>query len=157
MTLAPVDKTTVAAAILMERLIRGAYPARHSSAIQPLQWSILRYLARAPEDQRQLRRIAPFLNLTAAPVARALKTLGQRGLATQRINDTDSRIRTITLTPSGVEALREDPIICVAARIEALPLTERDRFIKSIRSIALGPMPEPERVDDAGGDPDTSR
>jgi len=41
-TRVPVDKTAVAAAVLMERLIRDAYPARQSSQIQPLQWSILR-------------------------------------------------------------------------------------------------------------------
>lgn len=138
MTRVPVDKTAVAAAVLMERLIRDAYPARQSSQIQPLQWSILRYLARAPEDQRQLRYVAPFLNLTAAPVARALTTLAKRGLVAQRISDTDSRVKTITLTQIGLEALREDPILIVAERIGALPRTERDGFIKSIRSIALG-------------------
>ncbi|ASM73341.1 MULTISPECIES: MarR family winged helix-turn-helix transcriptional regulator [Roseobacteraceae] len=155
MTGAPTSRTTVAAAILMERLIRDAYPARHSSEIQPLQWSILRYLARVPEDQRQLSRIAPFLNLTAAPVARALTTLAQRGMLTQRVSETDSRIKTITLTELGVDALRQDPIISVASRIDTLPENERRDFIKSIRSIALGVTHPPKPVDDDSADTDT--
>lgn len=157
MTDAKVDKTTVAAAVLLERMIRDTYTARHSSEIQPLQWSILRYLARTPEDQRQLRRIAPFLNLTPAPVARAITTLAQRGLVTQSVSATDSRIKTVTLTKSGLEALLEDPIVDVAARIEALPLLERKSFIRSVRTLALGTALDTNPAGDDHDQTDTSR
>lgn len=151
------DKASVAAAVLLERLIRDTYTARHSSEIQPLQWSILRYLARTPEDQRQLRRIAPFLNLTPSPVARAIITLAQRGLVTQSISKADSRIKTITLTRLGLEALEQDPIVAVASRIEALPERERQDFIRSVRTLALDTAHHPKPVDEDGGNTDTSR
>ncbi|WP_162791963.1 MarR family winged helix-turn-helix transcriptional regulator [Pseudosulfitobacter sp. DSM 107133] len=152
-----VDKTTMAAAVLLERMIRDTYSARHSSEIQPLQWSILRYLARTPEDQRQLRRIAPFLNLTPAPVARAITTLAQRGLVTQSVSAADSRIKTITLTNLGLEALLEDPIVDVAARIDALPDLERMNFIRSVRTLALGTALDTNPAGDAHDKADTSR
>ncbi|KEJ96780.1 MarR family winged helix-turn-helix transcriptional regulator [Pseudosulfitobacter pseudonitzschiae] len=147
MTSANQDKASLAAAVLLERLIRDTYTARHSSEIQPLQWSILRYLARSPEDQRQLRRIAPFLNLTPSPVARAITTLAQRGLVTQRVNNSDSRIKTISLTQLGLEALSQDPIVDVATRIDALPEGERQDFIRSVRTLALGTSYYPRPVD----------
>ncbi|MEO1363018.1 MAG: hypothetical protein AAFU86_04485, partial [Pseudomonadota bacterium] len=58
------DKKLIASIILLERFVRDIYPSRESSAIQPLQWSILRYLARMPADQCEVRFIAKFLGLT---------------------------------------------------------------------------------------------
>lgn len=156
MSSAQQDKASIAAAVLLERLIRDTYTARHSSEIQPLQWSILRYLARTSEDQRQLRRIAPFLNLTPSPVARAIITLAQRGLVTQSVSKVDSRIKTITLTQLGLEALTQDPIVTVASQIEALPERERQDFIRSVRTLALGTT-QPKPGDEDSGKTDTSR
>ena len=68
MTSANQDKASLAAAVLLERLIRDTYTARHSSEIQPLQWSILRYLAahRAVSEPHALARGACHHNIGPA-------------------------------------------------------------------------------------------
>lgn len=132
------DKGRFAAVVLMERMLRDVYPSRHSSEIQPLQWSILRYLQRMPEERRELRWIARFIGVTGAPVTRALQTLELRGLVSQRVSTADSRTKTVSLTPSGVEIMASDPILAIAGQIRSWPAEHQEIFVKSIRSLALG-------------------
>ena len=131
------DKKLIASIILLERVIRDIYPSRESSAIQPLQWSILRYLARMPADRCEVRFIAQFLGLTRAPVTRAVAKLESRDLVSQRGNADDARTKTIFLTHAGQTALEYDPVIDAVARIRTLPVDTQQQFINSVRSIAL--------------------
>ena len=131
------DKKLIASIILLERFVRDIYPSRESSAIQPLQWSILRYLARMPADRREVRFIAKFLGLTRAPVTRAVAKLESRDLVCQRSNADDARTKTIYLTASGKTALEYDPVIDAVARVRTLPVDMQREFINSVRSIAL--------------------
>lgn len=131
------EKKLIASVVLLERFVRDIYPAKHSSEIQPLQWSILRYLDRMPVDRCEARWIAQFLGLTRAPVTRATATLERRGFVTQNPNGQDGRTKSIALTPRGRAALSDDPIRAAARHISALPPDEQAQFIKSIRSIAL--------------------
>jgi DNA-binding MarR family transcriptional regulator len=131
------DKKLIASVILLERFVRDIYPAKHSSAIQPLQWSILRYLARMPDDRCEVRWIAQFLGLTRAPVTRAVATLESRSLISQMTSGVDARTNTITLTDLGVATLALDPIVEAAERIRVLPEIDQAQFINSVRSLAL--------------------
>lgn len=131
------DKKLIASIILLERFVRELYPSRESSAIQPLQWSILRYLSRMPGERCEVRFIAQFLGLTRAPVTRAVAKLESRNLVCQRSNADDARTKTIYLTASGETALEYDPIIDAVARIRTLPVDTQQQFINSVRSIAL--------------------
>lgn len=126
-----------AAATLLERMIRDIYGDKGSSAVQPLQWSILRYLRKTSADRNELRWIARYLGLTRAPVARALKTLESRGYVEQAISPADNRTKTVSLTAEGREKLNEDPIKVIADRILSLPKAEKLQFIRSIRTISL--------------------
>ena len=131
------DKRLIASVVLLERFVRDIYLAKHSSAIQPLQWSILRYLARMPPERCEVRWIAQFLGLTRAPVTRATATLETRNLVRQKSSDEDARTNTITLTKDGFEALAKDPIVEAAERLRTLPESDQVQFIKSVRSLAL--------------------
>jgi len=131
------DKRLAAAIVLLERFVRDIYPAKQSSAIQPLQWSILRYVSRMPPDRCEVRWIAKFLGLTRAPVTRAIATLEARKLIAQAVSDVDARTKTVALTPLGVGALAEDPIILTAERIRVLSAKDQEQFVKAIRSISL--------------------
>ena len=126
-----------AAAILIERIVRSTYPSKHVKEIQPLQWSILRYLQQMPQERCEVRWIASFLDLTRAPVTRAIQTLEKRGLIQQVANAGDKRTKTVTLTAAGIEALKKDPIIKLAKLLELLPPVERKQFERSIREIAF--------------------
>lgn len=130
-------KQLIASVVLLERFVRDIYPAKQSSAIQPLQWSILRFLARSPTDRCEVRWIAKFLGLTRAPVTRAIATLENRNLVTQETSGVDARTKTVTLTELGFEALRNDPIVLAAERLHILPEADQEQFIRSIRTLAL--------------------
>jgi DNA-binding MarR family transcriptional regulator len=127
----------IASIVLLERFVRDIYPAKQSSAIQPLQWSILRYLARMPDDRCEVRWIANFLGLTRAPITRAVATLESRNLVCQAASSIDSRTKTITLTELGISTLTRDPILAAADRIRALPENDQAQFIETVRSLAL--------------------
>ena len=131
------SKRLMASVVLLERFVRDMYTTKHSSSIQPLQWSILRYLARSSADRCEVRWIARFLGLTRAPVTRAIATLEARKLVSQQISGEDARTKTVTLTELGVKALAEDPIVLAAERIRILPEIDQEQFVRSIKSLAL--------------------
>ncbi|MGC1504917.1 MAG: MarR family winged helix-turn-helix transcriptional regulator [Sulfitobacter sp.] len=131
------DKKLIATVVLLERFVRDIYPTKHSSAIQPLQWSILRYLDRMPADRCEVRWIAQFLGLTRAPVTRAVATLERHDYVRCATNGQDARTKTIALTPHGINTLSKDPILKAVEHIRALPKDEQTQFINTIRSIAL--------------------
>jgi DNA-binding MarR family transcriptional regulator len=131
------NKRLIASVVLMERLVRDIYPARQSSAIQPLQWSILRYISRMPVERCEVRWIAQFLGLTRAPVTRAIATLEARNLVNQKVSCVDARMKTVTLTEFGAETLLDDPIKLAAVRIRTLPDADQEQFVRAIRSLAL--------------------
>ena len=131
------NRNDIAAAILLEKIARDMYASKASREIQPLQWSILRYLRQSPEDRCTVARIKDFLGLTHAPVVRAVSTLAKRGLVALKSNPSDARSRIILLTDSGFRALAEDPILRVVESIRRLSEDERERFRKTIRALAL--------------------
>ncbi|WP_414898688.1 MarR family winged helix-turn-helix transcriptional regulator [Rhodovulum sp. YEN HP10] len=126
-----------AAAVLMERIVRGAYETKNSSEIQPLQWSILRYLDRCAEDRCTLTLITGFLGLTHAPVSRAVRTMRDRGLVRQRSHPRDARSTIISLTDAGRDALELDPIRKIALLVCTLPDADRSAIKRALRSISV--------------------
>lgn len=131
------DKQLAASIVLLERFVRDIYPSKHSSEIQPLQWSILRYLSRMPPDRCELRWIAQFLGLTRAPVTRALATLEARELVTQKTSGTDARTKTVVLTSDGMKILEEDPVVQAVKKLRLLSESDQADFVKIIRTLAL--------------------
>jgi DNA-binding MarR family transcriptional regulator len=130
------DRGDLAAALLIEKIVRGTY-TKNSTEVQPLQWSILRYLERAPEPRCTMTWIRSFLGLTHAPVVRAIKTLVNRGLVEQLDNPSDARSNILRLTHKGCETLAFDPMLSVALRIQKLPEVEREQFKKIVRAITM--------------------
>ncbi|MBK5922335.1 hypothetical protein CCR90_00805 [Rhodovulum sulfidophilum] len=130
-------RSDLAAAVLMERIVRGAYDTRNSSEIQPLQWSILRYLDGFAEDRCTLTLITSFLGLTHAPVSRAVRTMRDRGLVRQRSHPRDARSAIILLTDAGRSALELDPIRKIALLLGTLPDADRSAIKRALRSIAI--------------------
>ncbi len=127
----------VAAALLMERTVREIYEERASSAVQPLQWSILRYLQSAPSNDARVATIAKYLGTHHATVSRAVMTLFKRGYIA-RLGGTDApRTSPLVLTDLGRRALQEDPILKIAEKIDSLPEGERRQFERVLTQLAL--------------------
>lgn len=138
------NRSELAAAMLLEKIVRDTYSAKSSKEIQPLQWSILRYLDRNPPQRCTMSWIKSFLGLTHAPVVRAINTLVSRELVRQEPNPNDARSNLLYLTDQGKRALELDPIAKVANRMRELPEEERTSLMRSIRSLALSPASEKE-------------
>lgn len=130
-------KKDVAAAILMEKIVRDVYSNKGSREVQPLQWSILRYLDRAAAKSSDLTSIARFLGLTLSPISRAVQTLEKRGFVTKRPDPQSGRAVVISLSDDGQAILEADPILKIAGKIGALPEAEREQFRNALRSLWL--------------------
>lgn len=127
--------TELGVLLSLEQAVRQTYSDRRSSAIQPLQWSILRYLQTQPRPRCQLRYLAEHLQLTRAPVGRAVKTLEARGLLRQTSGAGDMRTKTIKLTEAGRQVLAEDPMRDAARRFAVLPEADKRCFQGVIEQI----------------------
>ena len=130
-------KAEVAAAVLIEQMIRDAYSDRAPGQMRPLQWSILRCLARTDPAVKSQSWIARFLGITAAPVSRAVHTLERRGLVVLRRRPEDARQTEVVLTDEGHATLGEDPILKIARRFSRLDEEDKIRLKKLIAALAL--------------------
>lgn len=127
----------LAAAALIERMVRQAYGSRVSAEIQPLQWSIVRYISRTPKERCTLSWITSYLGLTHAPVSRAIKKLIERGVVVQSNNPDDARSNILELTSAGSEVAKSDPLFRMVECIRQLPSKDRKRFRELVRTVAL--------------------
>lgn len=130
-------KIEIAAALLMEQIVRETYSGKRSSAIQPLQWSILRYLSEVSADATDITSIGKYVGVTTAPVSRAVTTLERRGLVTKGEHPRSRRSISVAITEKGRAALQEDPILKIAARIDLLNHNEKMRLVESLRQLML--------------------
>ena len=133
----PNMKAEVAAAVLIEQMIRDAYSDRAPGQMRPLQWSILRCLARSEPTVKTQSWIARFLGITAAPVSRAVHTLERRGLVTLRRRPEDARQTEVVLTDEGITTLGDDPILKIARRFARLSEEDKKRLKRLIAALAL--------------------
>lgn len=127
----------VAVAVLMEQVVRSAYRARRSGEVQPLQWTILRYLSLSPEQDRDLASIAAYAGVTPAPASRAVRTLEDRGFVQKERHLEDRRALSVRITRQGLEALENDPILEIANRLKELSEKEIDVISRALRKLAL--------------------
>lgn len=137
------DSRAFASAVLLEKIVRGAYEKRRSSEVQPLQWSIMRYLSMADDNRRTIVWIASFLGMTHAPIVRAVKTLQRRNYVQLEINPADGRSRIVRLSPEGVQQLKADPLLAVAERIDMLEEDNKRALISAVRQL----IPQVEEAD----------
>ena len=127
----------VAAALLMERTVRQAYEDRVSTAVQPLQWAILRFLLNQPTSDARVATIAKYLGTTHAPISRAVATLIRRGFVAKSNVGGATRTAPLVLTSEGREALRRDPILSVAHKIAELPPVDRKLLEQVLMGLAM--------------------
>lgn len=120
-----VNKSAMATALLLERIVLGIYRSRQSKEVQQLQWSILRHIEDPTQRQNTVGQIATYLGLTHAPVARALNVLIERKLVVKVRNPNDGRSQLVSLTSAGHQMLDADPMHGIAAEIKRLPADVR--------------------------------
>ncbi|MFC7291963.1 MarR family winged helix-turn-helix transcriptional regulator [Hirschia litorea] len=105
---------------LLEATARAVYDVRGPQHMHPGQWSVLRFLAGATENLRDVNGVAAHLGVTQGPASRAIATLEMKGFAVGVVQENDRRKRRIHLTQAGQDLLKEDPILRLKNAIEGL-------------------------------------
>ena len=127
----------MAIALLLENVVQDMYASRQSSALQPLQWSILRYLAHATSGPKDLKSIAGYLGATESSVGRAVNALERTGLVNRGRDPQLGRSAHVEITDDGKAALPDDPLQKVAWKIGTLADNEREALAKALRKLLL--------------------
>lgn len=104
------------------------------SGLTPVQFAALQSVANQPEaDQRTL---AGLVGLDTSTVAGVVDRLEARGLLARKLSPLDRRVRLLTLTPDGAQALAEVQPAMLRAQdrlLAPLPRAERREFMRMLR------------------------
>ena len=129
-------KSDMTLALQLERLVRDAYSDKRSSAIQPLQWKILRYLEHARNFDSDIKSISSSIGVTVAPVSRAVSTLELRGLVSKGEHPLSKKSISVNISKMGLATLSgEDPILKIRDRIQALSAVDRERLAEMLEEL----------------------
>lgn len=113
-----VSPEALEAARLIDRLERLARLGEHARGLNPAQWDVLRYLARANRFSRTPAALAGYLGSTRGTVSRTIASLEAKGHVSREASASDGRSVVLALTLRGQQTLRRDPLFAVARDIE---------------------------------------
>jgi len=137
MSFDPPTKQSFATCILLESITRSAYSERAPGQLQPLQWSIIRYLRTCDEEFATVGYTARFLGLSHAPVSRSIATLRKKELLSQFEHPYDARGAVFKLTQKGEGLATIDPLIRVANIIDDLPQGLKADFQLAVEQVVM--------------------
>jgi DNA-binding MarR family transcriptional regulator len=132
----PAEKA-IALGVILEKLVRSLYPSRAPGALQPLQWSMLRYFAQCSPERATIGLAARFVGLNHAPVSRTVQTLISKGLLVQQTNPEDRRGKSYRLTTEGQTTLECDPLLNLRNATSVLSVDDLEKFERNLRQITL--------------------
>lgn len=109
-------------ASLVERIGRLVRAREAGTGLNPAQWEVLRYLARANRFSRSPSAVADYLATTRGTVSQTLISLESKGLIRKGVNARDRRGATLELTDAGGALLEKaDPMDELTRALAALP------------------------------------
>lgn len=109
----------------MERLNRLIRAGSHAADLNPAQWDILRYLARANRFSRTPAALAEYMSTTRGTVSQTVIALEKKGYLSKRGGKRDGRQVDLELTAGGRALLKKDILKTVAREIDATGEAER--------------------------------
>lgn len=107
------------AANLLERIGRLGRVDEKAADLYPVQWTALRYLARANRFSRTPVALSRYLGATRGTTSQTLMALERKGYVKRRPSPRDRRSVELTLTDKAVAALARDPIMALVSSINA--------------------------------------
>ncbi len=122
-------------ALLLERLGRLMVNDGHHQGLRPVQWEVLRYLARANRFSRTPTALTTYLGSTKGTVSQTLMALQRKGWVRKQPLAADKRSIELELTAAGQELLREDPLTHIGASIGAAGAQDRASLETALRRI----------------------
>ncbi len=108
----------LAVANLLERIGRLIRTEEQVGGLYPVQWTTLRYLARANRFSRTPMSITHYLGSTRGTVSQTIIALERKALVIRTPSEQDKRSVNVSLTPEGQQLLENDPIQKLADEIK---------------------------------------
>jgi DNA-binding MarR family transcriptional regulator len=121
------------AAHLIDRLDRLARGRESAGELNPAQWEALRFLARANRFSRTPAALAAYVGSTRGTVSQTLIALEQKGHLTRKTSARDRRSIELQLTGTGERALKDDPIILLAADLAQAGAARLEPVVETLR------------------------
>lgn len=131
------EKTIPATALaeLLELAGRSMHSIGYAEGLYPAQWTALRYLVKAPEDQRTASELARFQGIANGPVSRTVRTLIQKGLVRKAARQPVGRAEHLEVTEAGRALLAIDPTLSIVTAIEGFSALEREALANALESV----------------------
>ncbi|MBI5162955.1 MAG: MarR family transcriptional regulator [Magnetospirillum sp.] len=107
--------------MLLEHVARMVQVACFTDKLPPVQWSALRYLARADTVDRSIGGLSAFSGVNRSSASRTIAALAKKGLITAELHDKGRRNRKVELTSAGWRMLDDDPLEALAHHLASLP------------------------------------
>jgi DNA-binding MarR family transcriptional regulator len=136
-------RPAVATASLIEQLARRTQNLCFTKELAPVQWSALRFLAKAGASARTVSGLAAYSGVNQSSASRTIQLLADKKLVEVGIDTEDARIRLVSLTSAGRELLERDPLFALAAAVERLDPTEQVALRDTLAKVIFELHPRP--------------
>jgi DNA-binding MarR family transcriptional regulator len=110
-----------ATVVALDQLLRVVQTSCFTAELPPVQWSALRYLARADASTRSIAALAAYSGVNHSSASRTLAALRAKGLIDIHPTEHHGRTQRLDLTPKGWECLNADPLHHLTDCITDLP------------------------------------
>jgi DNA-binding MarR family transcriptional regulator len=95
---------------LLEQVTRQIQAAGFVDGLKPAQWSVLRFVEKAPQDQRTITHFAAYHAVSKSSASQTTRLLIRKGLLKYQASQEDKRVRYLSLSAKGASLLRSDPL-----------------------------------------------
>lgn len=132
------DENLPAAAVSsasLQRLARLLRQQGHAQGLNPAQWEVLRFLARANALSNTPGAVARYLGATKGTVSQTILALEKKNLLRKSQHGADARSVRLSLTDQAHALLAKDGLATLESDIEALGPKTRRRFDRAISAL----------------------
>lgn len=119
----------------LERLARLLRAEGHSGALNPVQWEVLRYLARANRFSNSPGALTKFLCTTKGTMSQTIMALERKGLLRKAPRAGERRSVALALSEAGEAALSGDPLAGFLTLLDQLSPKTRRRLGKGAKAL----------------------
>lgn len=133
---AKIGPLTHAAADLVEHIGRRLQNLAYAEGLNPAQWTLLRFLARANPSARTLTSFARFHLTTKSTAKQTIDALHRKRLIRSAKHPVDRRVRPLELTATGSTILARDPMNHLIAALARLSEPDLHQFARIVAGLA---------------------
>ncbi len=137
------SRPAVAIASVIELIARRIQNMCFTKDLAPVQWSALRFLAKAGPAARTASGLAAYSGVNQSSASRTIQLLARKQLVVISVDDNDGRVRRISLSPKGQRLLERDPLFTLVAAMERLAPDEQIALRNLLSKVSFELYPKP--------------